>query len=101
MRGSRKFIILSTLTTFFLVDDGREGPHTIITGPSSAHQRHRWRADDGRAFNVGSFLTFRGSGPVLLRNPIFFVIFRGSGGPDPLSVPLWIRPWPTYMDNCV
>ena len=29
---------------------------------------------------------FRGSGPVLLRNPIFFVFFR-VGGPDPLPPP--------------
>ena len=33
---------------------------------------------------------FRGSGPVLLRNPIFLWFFRG--GPDPLSPHLWIRP---------
>ena len=33
---------------------------------------------------------FRGSGPVLLENPLFFVIVQGGGGPDPLS-PLWVR----------
>ena len=32
-----------------------------------------------------SFVILRGSGPVLLRNPIFFVIFQG--GPDPLPPP--------------
>ena len=32
---------------------------------------------------LGSFVIFRGSGPVLLRNPIFLWFFRG--GPDPLS----------------
>ena len=30
---------------------------------------------------------FRGSGPVLLRNPIFFVFFFRVGGPDPLPPP--------------
>ena len=35
-------------------------------------------------------MIFRGSGPVLLKNPIFFIIFHGGGGgggggPDPLS----------------
>ena len=37
-----------------------------------------------------SLVIFRGSGPVLLWNPIFLWFFRG-GGPDPLSL-LWIRP---------
>ena len=30
-----------------------------------------------------------GSGPVLLRNPIFFVIYQGGGSGPP--APLWIR----------
>ena len=29
-----------TLTTFFLVDDGREDPNTTISGPSLASQRN-------------------------------------------------------------
>ena len=33
---------------------------------------------------------FRGSGPVVLRNPILLWFFRGGGGPDPLH-PFWIR----------
>ena len=41
---------------------------------------------------IGSYVNLRGSRPVLRRNPIFFVIFRGEGGSDPLS-PLWIRTW--------
>ena len=36
---------------------------------------------------LSSFVILRGSGPVLLRNPIFFIF---QGGPDPLS-PLLIR----------
>ena len=33
--------------------------------------------DDGSTLNADFF---RGSGPELLRNPIFFVIFQGGGG---------------------
>ena len=40
----------------------------------------RWRADVGPTLNVLQF--FRGSGPILLRNPIF-CNFSGGGGPDP------------------
>ena len=36
---------------------------------------------------LGSYVIFRGSRPVLLRNPIFLWIFRG-GGPDTLSPPM-------------
>ena len=59
-----------TLTMFFLVDEGREDPSTTISGPSSAF---RWRADDGPTMNAGlvALRFFRGSGPVLLENPIF------------------------------
>ena len=48
----------------------------------------RWRADDGPTLNAGLviFENSWGSGPVLLRNSIFFVIFQG-GCPDPLSPP--------------
>ena len=44
----------------------------------------RWRADDGPTLNAGlvALWFYRGSGPVLLRNPIF-IFFQG--GPDPLS----------------
>ena len=52
-RGSNFDNILS------LVDEGRENQNTTISGPTL-------NAD----FN-GSFLIFRGSGPVLLRNPKF------------------------------
>ena len=38
------------------------------------------------------FVIFRGSGPVLLRNPIFFVIFEGGGGCGP--------PAPSSHANC-
>ena len=46
----------------------------------------RWQADDRPTLNAGlaALWFFRGSGPVLLRNPIFLWFFFG-GGPDPLS----------------
>ena len=49
----------------------------------------RWRADDGSTLNDGSVALriFRGSGPELLRNPIFLCFFRG-GGPGPPVPPL-------------
>ena len=52
----------------------------------------RWRADDILTLNVGevALCFFRGSGPVLLRNPIFLLFLRG-GGPDPLTAH-WILP---------
>ena len=62
-----------------------------ILGPPAK----RLRADDGPTLNAGlvALYFFRGSGPVLLRNPIFFIFFSGGeGGPDPLS-PLWICAW--------
>ena len=33
----------------------------------------------------------KGSGPILLRNPIFCDFLGGGGGQDP-CLPLWIRP---------
>ena len=94
----------STWTTFFIVEfiNGREDPSTTVSGLSSARQRNaismafRGRADGGPTLNAGlEALWFYGEfGPVLLRNPIFFVIFRvcvwggGSGShvsPRPVS----------------
>ena len=50
----------------------------------------RWRADDGPTLNAGlvALWYFRGSGPVLLRNPIFLWFSRGAEVGPP--VPLWI-----------
>ena len=51
----------------------------------------RWRAaDDDPTLNAGLvvFENFRGSGPVLLRNSMFYCDFSGGGeGPDPLPPP--------------
>ena len=48
----------------------------------------RWRTGGGPTLNacLQSLRFYRGSGPILLRNPIFFLFFRG-GGPDPLPPP--------------
>ena len=41
--------------TFYIVDERREDPNTIISGPSSARQRNafHWRANDGPTLNAG------------------------------------------------
>ena len=63
-----------------------------------------WRADDGPTLNAGfvALWFFRGSGPVLLRNPIFCDFSGGWGGggvdPDNLST-LWIWAWATSVWN--
>ena len=69
MCGSRKFFQRGSNVFLFLVDEGREGPNTTLRGPSMAF---RWRADGGPTLNAGlvALWFFRGSGPVLLRNPI-------------------------------
>ena len=54
-------------------------------GPPSAHQRNAI-VDNGPPLNacwLGSFVMFRGSGSILLGNPIFLWFFRGSGPPVP------------------
>ena len=56
MRGSRKFCQRGpALTTFFVVDEGREDSNITISGPSSARQRNgiKWSADDGPILNAG------------------------------------------------
>ena len=71
----------------------------------------RWRADDGPTLNSGlvALRFFRGSGPVLLRNPFFLRFFSvcvcgggGSGPPVPPLDPRMIevdlnRRWASYM----
>ena len=65
-----------------------------IIGPQA--KRHwmvfRWRADDCPTLNAGlvSLRFFRESRPVLLRNPIFWWLFRGVWTPcPPHPPPLW------------
>ena len=54
-----------------------EEPNTTICRSSLTRQRnaiYRWRANDGW---LGSFVIFRGPGPVLLRNAIFLWFYMG------------------------
>ena len=83
MRGSKAFCQRGSN-----FDKGREDPNTIISGPSSSRKRHaiymafRWREDDGLTMNAGLVaVIFRGSGPELLRNPIFcdILVFFSEG----------------------
>ena len=60
-----------------------------------------WHADDGQTLNAGlvALWFLRGSGPVLLRNPIF-LWFSREGGLDPYPPPsLWIRAWSKSRDE--
>ena len=70
-------------------------PNSTKSRTSSACQQNTismvfcWRADDGPTLNAGlvALWFFRGSGPVLLRSPIYiFVNFQGRGR-DLLSPP--------------
>ena len=104
-----------TLTTFFLVDEGREDPSTIISGPSSARQRnaitgHRRPTSQTPLNGVSlacqwwpniecwlSSCSFSGDP----ENPIFLWFFRGGGGFEPPAPPppLWIRTWFEWYSN--
>ena len=71
---------------------GERIENTTKSGPSSARQRnaiemaYRWRADDGPTLIAGLVVCdFTGSGPVLLRNPIFVIFRWGGGGSTPLK----------------
>ena len=63
-----------------------------IIGPLA--KRHL-NADGGPKLNAGLivFWFFRGSGPTLLRNPMFFMSFRDGWGSGPPCPPFWIRAW--------
>ena len=77
-RGSNSFFF------FFLVDEGREDKPAIIGPTAKGHLNGVSLADRcGPTLNTGlvALRFFRGSGPVLLRNPIFFEIFQGGGDP--------------------
>ena len=41
---------------------------------------------------LGSFVNFQGSVPVMVRNPILCDFLRGGGVRTPCPHPLWIRP---------
>ena len=76
--------------------EGIEDPNTTKIWPSSNRQRNaiemafRSGADDGPTMNAGlvAMCLFRGSGSVLLRNPIALCL---SGGVCTRCPPLWVR----------
>ena len=92
--GSRKSCQRGSNSDVFF-DEGKEDPNTTKIGPSLASQRNDiimafcWRAKAGPTLSVGlvALYFFRGSGPVLLGNPIFLRIFRGGGGGSRPPVP--------------
>ena len=65
MRGSRKLSQTGSNTyNFFLLVGWREDRNAI-------EMAFCWRADNGPPLNAGLFVIFRGSGSILLGNPIF------------------------------
>ena len=93
MCGSWKFCKRWSKFDVFLVDEGRDDPNTTKSGPTLTCQQNtikmvfRWCVNVDQTLNadLAALWFFRVSGPVLLRNPIFFVFFRGGGGPCPPS----------------
>ena len=63
----------------FFFGEWREDPNSTKSGPSSARKRNAIIE-----CRLCSLLIFSGSGPILLRNPIF-CDFSGEGGPDTLT----------------
>ena len=70
----------------------REDRNATKNRPPSTHQRNTiemafcWRVDNGP---LGSFVIFRGSGAILLGNPIFLWFFTGVRTPvPPLDPPI-------------
>ena len=68
----KRFVNEGSTLTFFLVGDGREDQNIAISGPFSC------RGWPNIVCWLESFVIFRGSGPVLLRNPLFLLPF-GEG----------------------
>ena len=96
MRGSRKLCQgggnFDLFFLFFLVDEGREGPNTIISGPSSTRQRNaggpmKWRFAGGPMIAqhwmpAWQLCDFQGIQTSIAKKTYIFVVFQG--GPDPL-----------------
>ena len=75
-----------------IIDFGQWG-HVLPINPfMRGSRKFRLRADDGPILNAGlvALWFFRGSGPVLLRSPIFlwFFFLGGGGGRTPSPPPL-------------
>ena len=78
IRGSKKFCQRgSNFDKVLLVEEGREDPNTTISGPPAKRYLNgmafRWRVIDDPTLNADLVVLrfVRGSGPVLLRNPIY------------------------------
>ena len=93
MCGSRKFyergsnfftFFFFFFFFFFLIDKGREGPNTTISGPSylfGVSLAGRWWPNT-ECWLV-SFVVLQGIRTNIAKNPMFFVILGGSGPPVP------------------
>ena len=84
-----------TLTFLYIVDEGRDDPHTTKQGnhlPASETPLNGVSLA-GRILNasVAALKFFRGSGPVLLRNAVFWYFTRVGRLGSPAPSPVWIR----------
>ena len=71
MRGSRKSLQRGSNFFTFLVDYGKEDTITTMSGPNGVSLAGRW-LHNTECWLVSFFFWFyMGSGPILLRNPIF------------------------------
>ena len=82
---------IETIWWAFQVDEGREDKLAFIGPPAKRHLN-----DVSLALDTGlvALWFFRGSGPVLLRIPIFLWLFKGGGGPVLLPPPPPYTPHP-------
>ena len=94
MRGSRKFRQRgSNSANVFLEGERIQIPLKAGQYRPASETPFKWRLAGGSMMAQHSILNarlkdllfFRGSGPVLLRNPIFLSFSRGSGPPVPAS----------------
>ena len=84
---------------FFLVNEWIQLPFKMGHHWPASETPFKWRFAGGPlmapTLNAGlvALWFFRGSGQVLLRNPIFCDLSWGGGGSGPPPPPLWIRTW--------
>ena len=101
MRGSRKFCQRgSNFDNVFFSWWGEGGYKSIfkraIIGPQAKRRFAGMPMNAQHRMLASQLRFFRGSGPVLLENPVFLWFFRGWGGsgpPVPLSGTAHVIPW--------
>ena len=101
MRGSRKFCqrgsnfdVLGVFFSWWGEGGSKYHYKLAIIGPSAKHHLNdislACRCWPNIEWWLGSFVIFRGSGPILLWNSIFLWFFRGVWPPAPLWICAWV-----------